>query len=297
MDCTAIRRMKQRRYRMIPVAKIEVINSRGRERKQFAENVRSIGEIGLYKPILVNEREFKERGVYLLVCGEGRLLAHRELGKKEIKAEVVDLDPEEHQLMTLGENLARAQPRSIEFGRALQEMKKRGIGLEEMSRITGRSPSYLSGYLRLVADGEERLIQGVEEGVFPLSFAMKAAASEDRSVQHLLMDAFDDGVVNSTNLGRVRRIIEERLSKGKELSTRGKPDARKQEYTVTTLKRDIRKITRDKEAFVYEMGQKENRLFRMLEALRRLAEDETFVGMLKAEGLELEPNLKGAYTL
>ena len=293
MDNVTIRSMAQRDYRMIPVDKINVVNSRGREKRQFAENVRSINEVGLYKPILVNKRSLGATGLYDLICGEGRLLAHRELGRTHIAADVLDVDERQAHLMTLGENIARTPPQTIEFARALKEMRDHGMAWKELAAITGKSQEYIQNYVRLVDQGEERLIKGVEDGVFSLNFAMSVAQSNDRSIQHLLMDAFDSGIVNSNNLPRVRKIIEDRLEKGKTLGSKTAAPP----YTVEGLKRDIRKITREKESFVYEAGQRENRLMRILVALQRLRSDEKFLGLLKAAGLAEGPQLKGEYAV
>lgn len=293
MDHIEIRSMAERQYRMIPVNQINVVNSRGREKKQFKENVRSISEVGLYKPILVNRRNLDATGQYDLICGEGRLLAHIELGKTHIAADVWDIDERQAHLMTLGENIARTPPQTIEFARALKEMRDYGMGWKELSAITGKTEEYIRNYVRLIEQGEERLVKGVEDGVFSLNFAMNVAQSNDRSIQHLLMDAFDSGIVNSNNLPRVRKIIEDRLEKGKTLGSRRSNTT----YTVDKLKRDIRKITREKEAFVYEAGQRENRLMRILVALQRLRKDGSFLAMLKTAGLAEPPQLKGQYAV
>lgn len=293
MDTVAIRSMSQRDYRMIPVDKISVVNSRKREKKQFDENVRSIGEVGLYKPILVNKRNLDATGTYDLICGEGRLLAHVQLGKTHIAADVLDIDEQQAYLMTLGENIARTPPQTIEFARALKEMRDCGMTWEELGAITGKHPTYMIKYIRLLERGEERLVKGVEEEVFPLGFAMQVAQSADRSIQHLLMDAFDNGIVTATNLVCVRKIIEDRIEKGKSL----RPKRAKASYTVGKLKCDIKTVTRQKEAFVYEAGQRENRLMRLLGALQRLRQDETFLGLLRTAGLTDEPQLKGDYAI
>ncbi len=293
MENVLIRSMAQRDYRMIPVKQINVVNSRNREQKQFQENVRSINDVGLYKPILVNKRNLEATGLYDLICGEGRLLAHIELGKTHIAADVLDVDERQAHLMTLGENIARTPPQTIEFARVLKEMRDHGMSWKELSAITGKTQEYVQNYVRLVEQGEERLIKGVEDGVFSLNFAMCVAQSNDRSIQHLLMDAFDSGIVNTTNLPRVRRIIEDRLEKGKTLGSKRAAAP----YTVEKLKRDIRQITREKEAFVYEAGQRENRLMRILVALQRLRKDDAFLRMLKAANLAEGPQLKGEYAV
>lgn len=293
MENAPIRSMSDRNYRMIPVDQINVVISRGRDKKQFQENIRSINDVGLYKPILVNSRRLKETDEYDLICGEGRLKAHIELGKTHIAADVLDIDDSQAHLMTLGENIARTPPQTIEFARVLKEMRDYGMSWEELAAITGKSDSYVRGYIQLVEQGEERLVQGVEDGVFSLNFAMNVAQSTDRSIQHLLMDAFDNGIVNSNNLPRVRRIIEDRLEKGKTLGSRKTAAP----YTVGALKRDIRNITREKEAFVYEAGQRENRLMRILVMLERLKQDEGFATLLKTTGLAEGPKLKGDYSV
>ncbi|MBS3821805.1 MAG: ParB N-terminal domain-containing protein [Phycisphaerae bacterium] len=293
MDNAPIRSMAERDYQMIPVNKINVVNSRKRQRKQFEENIRSISEVGLYKPILVNGRKLASTGMYELICGEGRLLAHIELGRSHIAADVWDIDERQAHLMTLGENIARTPPQTIEFGRALKEMRDYGMNWKQLVAITGKSQEYLSAYVRLMEQGEERLIKGVEDGVFSLSFAMNVAQSNDRSVQHLLMDAFDSGVVNATNLPRIRKIIEDRLEKGKKLGSQRSSAP----YTVGRLKRDIQKITREKEAFVYEAGQRENRLMQLLMTLQRLREDEALRELLDDAGLAEGPQLKGEYAV
>ena len=69
-----------RRYELILVEKIKVINSRLRNAAQFDMNVQSIEKTGLMKPIRVNDKFLSQTGVYELVCGEGRLIAHEKMG-------------------------------------------------------------------------------------------------------------------------------------------------------------------------------------------------------------------------
>jgi len=285
---------QDRETQMIPVEKIVVVTPRERDRRQFEDNVRSIRDVGPIIPIVVNRRRFEKTGKYELVCGQGRVMAHQQLGLKEICAYVWDLPDTRALLMTIGENLARTPPEVIEFARALKKMHDDGMSYEQLAVITGKSEPYLHDYIQLVENGEERLIKGVERGIFPLSFATSVAHSNERSVQHLLMDAFDNGIINSGNLSRVRKIIEDRMEKGKGLVGQ-KPEPGK--YTLTRLVSDIRRITREKEGFVRQAGHKENRLFQLLVALRRLKEDKGFVAVLAAEGLAEDPELKGKYEL
>jgi len=59
---------------MIPIDKIEVLNSRDRNGKVFADIVGNIKNIGLKKPITVTPRTDADgHEKFLLICGEGRL--------------------------------------------------------------------------------------------------------------------------------------------------------------------------------------------------------------------------------
>lgn len=81
--------------------------------------------------------------------------------------------------------------------------------------------------IRLVENGEDRLIQGVEQGVFPISFAILVAQSDETGIQNVLMDAFDQGIVNCENFARARTIINSRSDRRK----KGEREA-KSAYTV-----------------------------------------------------------------
>ena len=67
---------------MVPIERVEVLNSRDRNMKVFEEIVENIRTIGLKKPITVTERDGADgKPAFLLVCGEGRLNAFRLLGE------------------------------------------------------------------------------------------------------------------------------------------------------------------------------------------------------------------------
>jgi ParB family chromosome partitioning protein len=53
---------RDRRYELIPIAKIKVINSRDRDQEQFDINVKSIDHTGLLKPVRVNDKFLDRTG-------------------------------------------------------------------------------------------------------------------------------------------------------------------------------------------------------------------------------------------
>jgi ParB family chromosome partitioning protein len=285
-------------YKMIPVDQIKVLNSRNRDKDRFQENVRSIRDVGLLKPVVVNGRHFEKSGHYELVCGEGRYIAYKELQRTKIPAEVINCDRKTALLYSLVENIARVPPRTMWFAREVHRMSLEGVPLEDICKIVGKCDTYVRDYIRLAEQGEERLIHGVEHGLFNMTFALMVARSDDSTIQHVLMDAFDKGIVTSANLSTVRRVIEARLHmRARHDEKSSGPDHRATAYSLKQLKSDIQKITKEKESFVHEVSVKENRLITLLQDINALWQNEAFASLVQAEGLDRRPELKGTYAV
>src|SRR5262245_25644591 len=166
METAPILLMKDRRREMIPIDKIKVINSRTRDEKQFALNVQSIEANGQLKDIRVNDKFFAKSGFYELICGEGRLIAQKRLGRTHIRAEIVSCTRKQAYLESLVENLARSRPGTMEFARELKRLHDEGWEYEKIAQVACRSVEYTRQFIHLVEKGEERLILGVEQEVF-----------------------------------------------------------------------------------------------------------------------------------
>jgi len=292
-----MRAMRDRVYEDIPVDAIEVVSSRKRDSEQFADNVRSIGAVGLYKPIIVNRRVFDQTGKYELICGEGRLLAHRELGRPTIHAEVVDVPESTAHLMTLSENIARNPPVAIEFARALKQMRDDGMAIRELAKISGRSESHVTKLLTLVDKGEERLIKGVEAGVLPLDFAYIVAESDNRSIQHLLIDAFDSKLVKASNVAAVRSVIEERMREAEAAAASGaaKQVSSPEDWTVSRLRKEINTVTNRKEDFVHQANIGRNRVVALLVVFKELVTKPEYMALAEKAGKHQMPALADTY--
>lgn len=92
---------------LVPIDRIEVLNSRDRNMKVF-EEMENIRTIGLKKPITVAERIGDDGELkYMLVCGEGRMNAFRILGETHSPALVIHVSDEDAFIMSLAENIAR----------------------------------------------------------------------------------------------------------------------------------------------------------------------------------------------
>jgi ParB family chromosome partitioning protein len=278
----------RRRYQEIPIDKVKVINSRNRDKEQFDMNVQSIDNVGLLKPIRVNDKFVERTGLYELICGEGRLLAHKRLGRDTVMAEVITCTRKEAYLQSLIENIARTKPGTMDHARELKRMHDEGWDFKQIARVAGKEEQYVREYIRLVEQGEDRLIHGVEQGVFPMKFATRVAASDDGQLQNILMDAFGEGLVTTTNFGQARRIISARARASKTKTVSPK-------YTVTQLKQDIADATKVKTSYVREAKSKENRFMTLLDGVNALWKDKELLQLLRKTDLFKRPVLAGDF--
>jgi len=278
----------QRRYDEVPIEKVKVINSRSRDQEQFDMNVESIEGVGLMKPIRVNDKFLDRSGMYELICGEGRLLAHKKLGRSHVMAEIVTCSRKDALLQSLVENIARTKPGSMDFARELKRLHDEGWDYKQISKIACKNEDYIRSYIRLVEQGEERLIHGVETGIFPIKFAVQVASTEDSQIQNILMDAFDEGLVTTNNFAQARRIISARAKHSKRSSVA-------KEYTVDQLVSDIADATKVKTSYVREAKSKENRFMTLLAGINTLFKDDGFVAIVRAQKLDKRPELTGDF--
>jgi ParB family chromosome partitioning protein len=151
--------MKNRKYALVPVNKIVVINPQNRGTHQFEENLRSTATMGLMSPIVVNGRNHGKKKQYELVYGEGRYLAYKKHNKTHIPAEIIDCDKEMALLYSSLESFSRVPPGTMWFAREIKRMKDGGLPLSKISEIVGQTPSCVIKLIQRAERGEERLIK------------------------------------------------------------------------------------------------------------------------------------------
>jgi ParB family chromosome partitioning protein len=281
--------MTERSIEMIPVSAIRVLNPRARNKTKFLEIVANISKIGLKKPITVSRRGEGGDG-YDLVCGQGRLEAYVALGQTEVPAEVIDVPREDRFIMSLLENIARRRPKSLDFAREIVALRDRGYTQPQIAEKVDISESYVSMLLRLMSNGEERLIRGVEKGDIPMAVAVEIAAADDEGVQKSLREAYESGKLRGHALVKARRLVEQRRNRGKSLkrdkSGRG---SAKRPISAEGIIRTYNKEVQRQALMVKKARLCETRLTFIQTALRDLFGDDNFINLLKAESLETAP--------
>jgi ParB family chromosome partitioning protein len=281
--------MTERQIEMIPVSAIRVLNPRVRNKSKFLEIVGNISKVGLKKPITVSRRGAGDDG-FDLVCGQGRLEAYVALGQTEVPAVVIDVPREDRFIMSLVENIARRTPKSLEFAREVQVLRERGHTQLQIAEKLDVSEAYVSMTLRLLQNGEERLIQGVERGEIPLAVAVEIAAADDEGVQKSLREAYESGKLRGHALVKARRLVEQRRSRGKSLTrARAGRAGAKKELSADALVRTYNKEVQRQALLVKKARLCETRLTFIQTALRDLFADENFQTLLRAESLDTAP--------
>ena len=274
---------------MIPIEQIHILNPRSRNKATFQDIMSNISNVGLKKPITVAQREPSPEGKpYDLACGQGRLEAYIALGQTEIPAIVIEATREECYLMSLVENLARRPHAPLELMREINSLKSRGYNTTDIAKKIDLAKSYVIGIAHLLDHGEERLLAAVDKGRIPLSVAMQISSSDDAGIQQALCDAYENKTLRGRKLETVRRIIEQRKTKGKKLN-QGHKTKDERVPSVDTLVRVYRQEADRQKDVVKKARLTENRLLFVVTALKKLFQDENFLTLLKAEQLETLP--------
>ena len=290
---------------LVPIARIEVLNSRDRNMKVFEEIVESIQLIGLKKPITVAERPGEDgQPKYVLVCGEGRLNAFRILGETHIPALVVDVSDEDAFIMSLAENIARRGYRPLEILADIELLRNRGYSADVIIQKTGLSPKYVRDIVFLLEQGEERLIEGVQRGSIPLTTALeiaRASANDPNNTNgngegegesggsnlgDLLQEAYENGQLKGRQIIEAKRLIEKRQELGP-----SSPNAAqiKPPTSSYSLVRTYQKEVERQRKMVLKAEHAHQRLLLVVQGLKKLFADENFVTLLRAEGLDTLP--------
>lgn len=276
--------------RIIPLELIDVLNPRERNTRIFEDIVGNIKNIGLKKPITVTPRRNSE-GVerYLLICGEGRLKAYKVLSERTIPAIVVHVSDEDALIMSLAENIARRQARTLELLSGIEKLHEQGYDKKDIAKKTGLGVDYIHGILHLLKNGEERLLVAVSGGRIPLGAALKiaGAGNADKDIQAALQDAYESGQLRGNHLLNARKVIEKRRTLGRTIA-RG-ASRKVSEVTSSSLIRTYQNEVSRQKMMVKKAEFAQQCLLFTVEAMRQLLANENFVNLLRAEGLESMP--------
>ena len=272
----------------IPTNEIDVVNPRVRNQKTFRDIVSNIANIGLKRPITVTRTAKQDGPKYELVCGQGRLEAYKALGQTEIPAVIVEASGADAMVMSLVENVARRQHRSVELLQDIGGLKRRGYSDAEIAKKTDLSIEYVRGIIRLIEGGEDRLLRAVETKQIPVSVAVEIASVEDGDIQRVLQQAYDEKLLRGNRLTKAKRLIEQRRRRGKAIQP--EDNSRKQRpMSLASILKTYREDSQKKRSLVRKADMTKGRLVFVVEAVKTILADDHFRTLLKAENLDTLP--------
>ena len=276
----------------IAINKINVLNPRVRNQKIFQSIAKNIEIVGLKRPITVRHGSEVPGKEYDLICGQGRMEAFMQLGRKTIPAIIVDASEEQALIMSLVENLARRHYRTMDLLQGVEILKSQGYDNKTIAAKTGLTVDYINDVLFLLEHGEQRLLAGVEAGSMPITVAVKIAESPNEEVQNALQDAYDNNLLRGKKLIEAKKILELRKRFGK-MSRGGIHTSRNNRNAEAITARDVMKIyTKEverKRLLNRRAASTDRAIIFVVEAMRCLLRDEAFKKLLEAERLHRMP--------
>ncbi len=166
-----------------PIPLVQISPNPDQPRKTFNEKelkdlLESVKERGVLQPIILRTVQNKPY-LYEIVAGERRFRAAKMANLSEIPALVKTLDDKNAAEISLIENVQRENLNPVEEAEGYQNlMQKYGYELEEVSKLIGKSESYIRNLMRINAlpDSVKQLIK---EGKISASHARTIAVSDN----------------------------------------------------------------------------------------------------------------------
>ncbi len=146
--------------------------------------VESIKQHGILQPVIVRPLSHG----YMLIAGERRWRAAKQLGLKEIPAIVRDIDGLQSLEIAMIENIQRADLNPIEKAKGFSELiSKFNLTQEQVARAMGKERSSVTNYLRLL-DLPLEIQDNVSRGTISMGHARAMLSVQEKELQMRLCD-------------------------------------------------------------------------------------------------------------
>ncbi len=274
---------------MIDIDSINLLNPRARNQKVFREIANNMTEVGMKRPITVIPSRSGVPGKdYDLVCGQGRIEAFQACGQTQIWALVIEATAEQGMIMSLVENLARRQHRSLDLLKGVHLLQQEGYSPPEIARKTGLAEGYVYDVLGLMNKGEERLLAAAEDGKIPMYLAVRIAQSPEEE-QRALHEAYESGQLRGHRLLEAKKLLDRRRARGKGIKSEGRSGRRSRVMTGADVVKAFDLEMDRKRVLIAKAESVSTKMMFVVEALRRLLKDENYATLLRAENLHTMP--------
>lgn len=168
--------------------------------KEMQGLVESIRKHGILQPVIVKPLSHG----YMLIAGERRWRAAKQLGLKEIPAIVRNADETSTLEIALIENIQREDLNPIEKARGFQELiNKFGLTQEQVAKAMGKDRSSVTNYIRLL-DLPQEIQDHVSRGTLSMGHARALLAIQKKEMQ---MSLFERIVKEGLSVREVEEIV------------------------------------------------------------------------------------------
>jgi ParB family chromosome partitioning protein len=189
--------------RLVPLEKISANPEQPRkifDEGELAELADSIREHGIIQPVIVEETE---EDVYTIVAGERRIRAARIAGLKEVPVIVRAYSDEKRMVVTLIENVQRANLNPVEEANAYKRlMELAGLSQDECATRVGKNRSTVANALRLLKLPYE-MQESIETGDISAGHARAILSLENINSQN---DLFHEILKKSLSVREAERL-------------------------------------------------------------------------------------------
>lgn len=152
----------------------------------------SIKQRGLIQPITVR-RAGKDR--FMIVTGECRFRAHKLIGAKSVRCEIVDIDEAEMQLRAIVENMQRKAMNPMEEARAFKSLQDAGYSVDQIVTELGLASTAIVRQRLVLLNLIPIIAKMVENGQLSVAMAFGVAqVSPDQQT----------GIVRAISAGRLK---------------------------------------------------------------------------------------------
>jgi len=264
----------------IKVDKISPFITRERDRKGFEELKESIKKYELINPITVMA---KSDGTYLLVKGEGRVLAHKELGFDNIKAFVFEedaMDMKEVILEWLVENKVREKMTPQDKAQLINLKLKQGGKIKDVAKKYDLRPSTAKQYAKTIEESGDKLMDMIDKKKLSFTHVKEILAAikkpENREVVAEFVSEEKLPIKDTRTIVKIAKITEEKI---------------KRTLSITDIRDALKAIRTEKHTYKQLFLRNMKRKERLHGILKMLLANIGFEKLLQENGIQ---NLKEA---
>lgn len=146
-------------------------------------------------------------GEYELVAGKTRLEELKARGETEISVKVIDADERTALLMHIAENVARGSVDPVSVAKVMQRLRASGTSVAELSKVLGKSETWVRRTLALLELPEEYQAAIAAEEITPTHVYIAARMP----TPHEMNDALQTFIIHGWNTSVAETFVNNRL--------------------------------------------------------------------------------------